>query len=137
MQFVPIPTTPEHIQASLQHWFPFLPGIARRSKEPITNLLGQIDRREIQLALAWDEEKLQACALFGLCFTRRGNDLIGEVRWLTGKDMKRWLGLLPDLEQYFRDMGCVVIRPICRPGWSRMIRGEGYRITHYTMEKVL
>jgi len=137
MQFVPIPITPEWLSKTIHLWFPFLEHISKRSKEPIRSLGQQIVRGDIQLALAWDEGEQKAYGLFGLCFTMRGDDKIGEVRWLTGHDMKRWLGLLPELEQYFRDCGCVVVRPICRPGWSRMIRGKGYKITHYTMEKVL
>lgn len=136
MQFVPIPTTREYLEATAQHWFPFLKDISRRSKEPVTDLLGQITRRDVQLALAWDGSK--AHALFGIRLVKRGDDLIGEVIWLTGHGVKRWLHLLPDLEQYLRDIGCKEIRPICRPGWARLILDKnGYKRTHYTMEKVL
>lgn len=135
MQFVPIPTTREYLDATFEHWFPFLEGISRRSKEPINELLAQIARRDVQLALVWNENT--ARALIGMRFVKRGDDLIGEVVWLTGKGMRQWLQLLPQMEDYLKYMGCVTIRPICRPGWSRLIKGKGYRITHYQMEKTL
>jgi hypothetical protein len=135
MQFVPIPTTLQALQATSEHWLPFLPGIARRSKEPAETLLRRIASFEVQLALVWDGK--QALALLGLRYSKRGEDLIGEVIWLTGRGMKQWQHLLPQLEKYLKDMGCREIRPICRPGWSRLIKPHGYKITHYVMEKVL
>jgi hypothetical protein len=135
LHFVPIPNTKEATDESFPIWFPFLASITRRSKEPIEELLGQIARREVQLALVWDGEK--AHALIGIRLIRRGKDLIGEIVWLTGKGVRQWLPLLSELEQYLRDIGCIEIRPICRPGWSRLIKGRGYKITHYHMEKVL
>lgn len=135
MQLVPIPTTDEYLLAAARHWMPFMEGISRGSKEPVESLIGRVLRFDVQLAMVWDGK--QAHALIGIQFVRRGNDLIGEVIWLTGKGMRKWRHLLPELETYLKDMGCVVSRPICRPGWSRFIEPQGYRITHYVMEKVL
>jgi hypothetical protein len=133
---VPVPTTAEWLNKTAPHWLPFLPGISRRSKEPIESLLNQIGRFEVQLALVWDNGKAQA--LVGIRLVRRGEDLIGEIVWLTGNGMRDWLHLLPQLEQYLKQhLGCVAIRPICRPGWSRLIKGRGYKITHFMMEKPL
>lgn len=94
-------------------------------------------REEVQPALVWDEDSKQARALVGIRTCRCGDDLIGEIVWLTGRGMKDWLHLLPQLEEYLRHLGCVTIKPICRPGWARMIKGHGYKITHYVMEKKL
>lgn len=136
MNFVPIPTTQEHLNAWAEHWLPFLPGIARRSKEPIADILGKIARHEIQVALVWDGK--QAHAFVGISYHRRGNDLIAEILYLTGNGMKQWRHLLADLERYLREhVGVAEIRPICRPGWAPFLKKHGYRITHYTMEKVL
>lgn len=135
MQFVPIPTTPEYLEKTFPHWWPFLPKISRRSKEPVQELLGQIVRRDVQIALVWDGAN--ARALVGMRFLRRGEDLIGEIIWLAGAGMREWRDLLPQMERYLKDMGCVEIRPVCRPGWSRFLKSQGYRITHMTMEKVL
>lgn len=135
MHFVPIPTTLQYVTATSEHWLPFIPGISRGSKEPINSILGRIARCEVQIALVWDGK--QAHAIVGIQFVRRGEELIGEIIWLSGKGMRKWRHLLPELEQYLRDMGCKVSRPICRPGWSRFIEPQGYRTTHYVMEKVL
>lgn len=91
----------------------------------------------MQIALVWDEDNKKPQALVGIHYVLRDNDVIGEVIWLTGTGMRRWLPLLPELERFLKDMGCTEIRPICRPGWSRLIKGEGYKVTHYMMEKTL
>jgi hypothetical protein len=135
VHFVPIPTTPEHLIAWAPHWLPFLEGVSRGCKEPVASIRGRIERFDVQLALIWDGRN--AHALIGIQFTRRGDELIGEIIWLTGKDRRRWLHLLPEVEQYLKDMGCAVIRPICRPGWWRLIEPHGYRRTHYVLEKAL
>lgn len=136
MQFVPIPNTKEGTDETFPIWFPFLKDISRRSKEPIEELLGQIARREVQLALVWDGNK--AHALVGIRILRRGKDLIGEIIWLTGKGMREWRELLPELEKYLKQhIGCAEIRPVCRLGWSRFLKTKGYKATHMTMEKVL
>jgi hypothetical protein len=135
LQFVPIPTTSEYLNKTFAIWFPFLDGISRRSKEPLESLLDQIGRHDVQLALVWDGKA--AHALIGIRFVRRGSDLIGEIIWLPGEGMKDWLHLLPQLEQYLKDMGCAEIRPICRLGWSRFLKTKNYKATHMMMEKVL
>jgi hypothetical protein len=135
MHLVPIPCRYEDLDQLAPLWMPFLPAIAKRTKQPIAELLGKIARFEVQVALVWDGK--QAHALIGLHIVRQGDELVGEIIWLTGRNVKTWLHLLPELERYLRDCGCAIIRPLCRPGWSRLIKGSGYRITHYQMEKRL
>lgn len=137
MQFVPIPTTFENLKRTFPVWWPFLAKISRRSKEPVGDLLAQIAKHEVQIALAWDESTEKARALVGMRFLRRGDDLIGEIIWLAGGGMREWRHLLPQMEQYLKDMGCAEIRPVCRLGWSRFLKSRGYKATHMTMEKVL
>jgi hypothetical protein len=136
MQFVPVPTRPEHLRATSRHWLPFLEGISRRSKEPIEELLGLIVSGRVQIALVWDGKK--AHAFVGMQYKKRGDELIAEIIWLTGRGMREWRHLLPEMERYLKEhMGCAIIRPICRPGWSRLIRAQGYKTTHLVMEKAL
>jgi len=136
MHLVPIPTTHADLWAWHKHWMPFLPKIAQRSGESIDELFDLIEQFQVQIALVWDGEK--AHALVGLRVVRRGNDLVGDIVWLTGTARKEWQHLLPDLERYLKEhCRCSVIRPICRPGWSRLIKPQGYRTTHYMMEKTL
>ena len=135
MHFVPIPGRYEDLNNSFDIWSPFLKDISRRSKEPVLDLLAQIARLEVAIALVWDGKA--ARALVGVRFRQRGNDLIGEIVWLTGKGMREWRHLLTEMESYLKQRGCVEIKPICRPGWSRFLKQRGYRTTHLTMEKKL
>jgi hypothetical protein len=136
MHLVPIPTTHESLREWMPHWLPFLEHISRRSKEPIECLFDLVINFAVHIGLVWDGTR--AHALVGVQFKYCGADLVGEVCWLTGKNRKAWQDLLPELERYLKQhCGCAVIRPICRPGWSRVISKRGYRITHYVMEKSL
>lgn len=137
MHFVPIPLDYHHIKASEQHWLPWVVKISRDMGESLGDLFRLILSFEVQLALVWDDAKQKAHALVGIRVCRRGDELIGEIIWLTGEDMKAWRHLLPQLEQYLRDIGCSVIRPINRPGWTPFLKDNGYRVTHHTTEKRL
>ena len=55
----------------------------------------------------------------------------------TGDDARRWVDLLPTLEAWAKSRGCAVLEPICRPGWERQLKSQGYRKTHVVLEKSL
>jgi hypothetical protein len=136
MRLLPVQTTDEMLLAFLPHWYPFLPKIAQRSKEPIAELAAKVRRKQVQPFLMWDEVACKAVALLGVSYHMRGDDIIAELVWMAGSGRAQWEGLLPEVEQYLIEhVGCAEIRPICRPGWSRMLLKHGYRITHYTMSK--
>jgi hypothetical protein len=137
MHLVPVPTTHDYLRRTSEHWLPFLDHISKRSKESVESLLDLIIKGEVQIVLVWDEQTSQAQALVGIHTCQRGDDIVGEIVWLTGRNMRSWLHLLPELETYVKHLGCVTIKPICRPGWSRLVRDKGYRVTHYIMEKSL
>lgn len=132
---VPIPVTPEYLRQSEPLWFPFLERISRRSGEPVSSLFDRIMSGEVQPILVWDGK--EACALCGVRFYMLGNEKIGEWVWMTGYGRKDWEHLLSEMERFMRDVGCSVCRPVCRPGWSRQLKRNGYRTTHYLMEKKL
>lgn len=135
MHLVPIPTTKEHLKKTYAVWFPFLEGISKRSKDPVESLRDAVLRLEVQPIIVWDGNK--AVALAGVRRCKRGRDVIAELVWLTGKDRKTWQHLLPELERYLKEQGCVEFRPICRPGWTLLLKQYGYKTTHIMMEKVL
>ena len=138
MRLVPVPTTDEHLSRLFPHWYPFLEKISRRSKESVEDLLAQVARKDVQPILIWDEQAERAVALIGMRYAKRGEELLAEWVWLTGRDRKAWQQLLPELEKYLKEhVGCVAVRPLCRPGWSRILKPAGYRVTHYQMEKKL
>jgi hypothetical protein len=116
---------------------PFLPLIAKRSKEPLQTLVSRVMNKEMRLILFWDDERDRAAALAGIRLHYRDKDLIAEWLWMAGGGRKQWQHLLPEVEQMLRDAGCVECRPLCRPGWSRILQQHGYKLTHVQMEKVL
>jgi hypothetical protein len=137
VNFVPIPTNIEALEKLFPLWEPFLDGISRRSKEPIRDLIAAVKGLRVQIALVWGDDN-KPHALVGMQYRKRGDDLIGEICWLTGKGMKEWRHLLPQMEKYLKEeKGCVEIRPICRPGWSRFLTTNGFKTTHFVMEKKL
>ena len=138
MKLVAIPVTDEALKASAPHWLPFLPMIARRSKETVRALYDQVVNKQMRLVLIWDDDAQKATALIGVRVHMRGDDLIGELLWMAGYGRKQWEHLLPELEELLRAAGCVECRPLCRPGWARaLLQKHGYKITHIQMEKSL
>jgi len=141
VNLVPIPTTPEYIHATYHLWSPFLPDIAKRSIWSIEDLLTKLCKIEVQPVLVVDEAT--PVALLGISFVKDGEELVGELVWLTGRQRHEWQHLVAELERYLRDMRCVKCRPICRRGWQKFLEAHGYeRIgsnddRHVIMEKVL
>jgi len=137
MQLIPIPIDEKSLLDWAPFWFPFLPSIAKRTKEDVKEIARKVMYREVRLTLACDETIDKPVALFGVRLHMRGNDLIAEWIWMTGQRYKTWAYLLPEFEQLLKRAGVVECRPICRPGWAKILKPAGYRLTHYTMEKVL
>jgi hypothetical protein len=137
MHFVPIPTDHRYLKIWEQHWLPWVVKISRDTGESLEDLFRLILTFEVQVALVWDDKQQKAHALVGIRTCRRGEDVVGEIIWLTGENMKAWRQLLPQLEQYLRDIGCSYIRPLNRPGWAPFLKDNGYKVTHYIMEKPL
>lgn len=48
---------------------------------------------------------------------------VGRICELAGRDMTRWLDLLPQLEDAFRAVGCEVVDVYGRKGWARVLNG--------------
>jgi hypothetical protein len=137
MRLIPVPITDEGLAEYAVHWLPFLPMIARRTKEAVPVLYDRIMRREVRLALVWDDAIRMAVALAGVRLHYRGQDLIAEWIWMAGRGRQQWQHLLPELEQLLRAAGCVECRPLCRPGWAKILKAAGYKLTHVQMEKTL
>ena len=138
MRLIPVPLNDKAITDSAQHWLPFLPLIARRSKETVWALYDQVVNKQMRLVLVWDDDINRVVALVGVRMHMRGSDMIGEWLWMAGHGRQQWEHLLPELEELLRKAGCVECRPLCRPGWARaVLKKHGYKITHIQMEKVL
>ena len=136
LRLIAIPIDERSLLDASSDWVPFLPSIAKRTKESLGELIRKVMTREVRLTLALDDDD-KPVALFGVRLHMRGNDLIAEWVWMTGQQYKTWVHLLPEFEQLLKLAGVVECRPICRPGWAKILKPAGYRLTHYTMEKVL
>jgi len=137
VRLIVIPIEDKALVRSAPHWLPFLPKIARRTKEPIAVLFRQVMAKEMRLAMVWDDATDEAKALLGVRLHYREKDLIADWLWMAGHGRQQWQHLLPDLENLLREAGVNELRPLCRPGWSRLLKQHGYRLTHVQMEKVL
>ena len=134
MRLVPVRLDELHATGPL--WLPFLPSIARRTKESLQELIRKVLSCEVRLTLLMDDDD-KPVALLGVRLHMRGDDLIAEWIWMTGRNYKTWSHMLPEFEQLLKQAGVVECRPICRPGWVKILKPAGYRLTHITMEKVL
>jgi hypothetical protein len=142
VHLVPIPTTPEYLNASFELWSPFLPRIAHRSPWSVEQLLTKLSLCEVQPVLILDGK--QPVALLGVSIVDDNGNRVAEIVWTTGKRRHEWQHLIAELESYLRDhVKCVKCRPICRPGWRKFLEAHGYQLIrvdadkHIAMEKVL
>ncbi len=91
-----------------------------------------------QLWLVWDddaEEKLK-----GVVVTRiiiRPNSKVANIFICTGKQRKLWQDRLHDIEKWAKDNKCTHFETYARPGWSKLLKQKGYKMTHYLLEKKL
>jgi hypothetical protein len=133
--FRPLPTDPDVLEKLAPLWGQFLPAIADRGDETLDELIDLVIHGTVQVGLVWDGKR--AHALIGIIRRKTGREIIGEVHWATGFGSKDWQHLLPELERYLKETGCTLIKPICRPGWQRLLKAHGYKRTHVLMEKSL
>ena len=57
------------------------------------------------------------------------------IRFTVGKHMPAWIGLLDDLEEYARSVGCNRIEAYARKGYAKHM--PDYKMTHVMLEKDL
>ena len=85
------------------------------------------------LWLAWNGRAIEAAAATILI-----NSDVGRVCIITvcgGREMKRWLPLLAEIEAYAKREGCTRVRIFGRKGWLRVL--DGYEQKHLIMDKDL
>src|SRR5262245_38613617 len=85
------------------------------------------------LWLAWNGRAIESAAATILI-----NSEVGKVCIITvcgGSDMKRWLPLIGQIENYAKREGCARVRIYGRKGWLRVL--DGYKPEHIIMDKEL
>ena len=91
-----------------------------------------------QLWVAWDEESKEK--LKGTMITRiieRPNTKVANIFICTGKQRKLWQDRLHEVEKWAKSNKCTHFETYARPGWSKLLKQKGYKITHYLLEKKL
>jgi hypothetical protein len=91
-----------------------------------------------QLWLAWDEEAKDK--LKGVMVSRiiiRPNTKVANIFICTGKQRKLWQDRLHEVEKWAKSNKCTHFETYARPGWSKLLKQKGYKITHYLLEKKL
>jgi hypothetical protein len=85
------------------------------------------------LWLAWSGRAIEAAAATILinCDTAR----VCVITACGGREMKRWLPLLDEIEAYARREGCTRMRIFGRKGWRRVL--DGYAQKYIIMDKDL
>ena len=93
---------------------------------------------DYQLWLVWDEET--ETKLKGVVVTKiiiRPNSKVANIFICTGKQRKLWRDRLHDIEKWAKDNKCTHFETYARPGWPKLLKQKGYKITHYLLEKKL
>lgn len=134
LALVPIP--PDYLEGSRAYWARFVFAIAERGRLDPLEMERMLFVGEAQAFLVWDDETKKPQAFLGVRYTRRADGRIAELIWLTGENRRAWLHLIGVLETYLREhQNCIGIKSIARPGWTKLLKESGYRITHVVCEK--
>ena len=124
MQLVPLP--PDRLAEVWHRVQPFAEKIEQRFKDewPARVILEAAHARELQLWLVWDETKKDARGVVGTrIIAKASGKRVLDIAWMAGEGRKDWMGLLPILEAYAADEGCVSIGFLGRWGWQPDLPG--------------
>ncbi len=109
------------------------PAMVRTGEMFVSDIVRALAARRFLLWLAWDGKELCGAVVTELAETINGRVCV--IVAMGGKDRKRWLHLLEQLEEYALLEGCRAMRLYGRKGWKRVLRD--YRETRVVMEKEL
>jgi hypothetical protein len=134
LALVPIPL--DCLEGTAGYWQPYILAIAERSRNDPDAMTQMLLAGEAQAFLIWEVDTRKTQAFLGVRYAARGQTRIGELIWLMGENRAAWAHLFAELETYLREhQGCKAIKAIARPGWSKHLKSNGYRLTHQVMEK--
>ena len=101
------------------------------------DVLDGLLKATLRLWISWDDEKreVEAAGVTEIIDYPHAREL--RIWLVGGRNMRRWGRPFAELlEQFARDMGCVVMTGGLRRGWVR-VAGPGWHETGWTFEKVL
>ena len=93
---------------------------------------------ENQLWLAWDDDAKEK--LRGIMVTRiiiRPNSKVANIFICTGRNRKECQDRLHEVEKWAKSNECTHFETYARPGWSKLLNKQGFKTTHYLLEKKL
>lgn len=92
---------------------------------------------KMQLWIATDEqENVIAIAITENILYPLGINVF-RVICVTGHNRHQWQHLMADLEAHAKKLGCVDMELNARPGWQRIMKSQGYEMTHVQLNKSL
>ena len=93
---------------------------------------------KMQLWVLWNVNKkqnFQGCGVTKIL--QRTNSKALNIFIVTGRNRKQWQDKMPLVEDWAKQNGCTHIETYARPGWSKLLKEQDYKITHYLLEKKL
>jgi len=93
---------------------------------------------KMQLWVLWNlnkKQNFQGCGVTKIL--QRTNSKALNIFIVTGRNRKQWQDKMPLVEDWAKQNGCTHIETYARPGWSRLLKEQDYKITHYLLEKKL
>ena len=93
---------------------------------------------KMQLWVLWNVNKkqnFQGCGVTKIL--QRTNSKALNIFIVTGRNRKQWQDKMPLGEDWAKQNGCTHIETYARPGWSKLLKEQDYKITHYLLEKKL
>jgi hypothetical protein len=123
---------PQRVGEFWSHVSPLLKAACCRTKlNAFADVEADILAGRSLLWLAWNGRTVESAAA-----TILDNTEIGKVCIITvcgGSDMRRWLPLINQIENYAKAEGCGRVRIYGRKGWLRVL--DGYEEKHVIMDK--
>lgn len=96
------------------------------------DILDQLERGDRQLWVAVTHEaRIVAAMLTQILITRHGKTF--NLMRCGGSELKEWLPLLAQIEQYAKSVGCDSVLVTGRLGWRGVLRD--YKVVSVTLEK--
>lgn len=130
--------SPEQAGTLQNLWQPWVEAIAKRCELPSAPFFLDILQGSDTVHLIWDDD-CGGCR--GVVITTFAIDDDGRrhchLPYCTGEGMDRWFHLLGELEHWARQHDAVSLKTIARLGWTRLMKNEGYAMTHAYMQKGL
>jgi len=93
---------------------------------------------KMQLWVLWNlnkKQNFQGCGVTKIL--QRTNSKALNIFIVTGRNRKQWQDKMPLVEDWAKQNGCTHIETYARPGWSKLLKEQDYKITHYLLEKKL